>query len=104
MLDVPRVGSSKPKIIRMVVVLPAPFRPMKAKTLPRGTQKETVSTAHLPPKYLVSPCVSITAGQESPAVSLSKDSVRFMVFLRQACFPGLGRQVSRLGFAVSRRP
>ena len=28
----------------------APFRPMKAKTLPRGTLKETLSTAHLRPK------------------------------------------------------
>ena len=30
----------------MVVVLPAPLRPMNAKTLPRGTLKETLSTAH----------------------------------------------------------
>ena len=36
--------------MRMVVVLPAPLRPMNAKTLPRGTLKETLSTAHLRPK------------------------------------------------------
>jgi hypothetical protein len=36
--------------MRMVVVLPAPLRPRKAKTLPRGTRNETPSTAHLPPK------------------------------------------------------
>jgi hypothetical protein len=57
MLDVPRVGSSKPRIMRMVVDLPAPLRPMKANTLPRGTRKDAVSTAHLLPKYRVSPRV-----------------------------------------------
>jgi hypothetical protein len=36
--------------MRMVVVLPAPLRPMKAKTLPRGTLNERLSTAQRRPK------------------------------------------------------
>jgi hypothetical protein len=68
MQDVPRVDSSKPKIMRMVVVLPAPLRPMKAKTLPRGTSKDTVSTAHLLPKYLVNPRAWMTASPEKAVV------------------------------------
>src|SRR5262249_50296787 len=99
MVDEPRVGSSRPRIMRMVVVLPAPFRPVKAKTLPRGTRKETVSAAHLPPKYLVSPRVSMTAAQESTAGSSSEAWGRVMVVLQQVWFPGPAHPACHSEFA-----
>src|SRR5262249_17997336 len=67
MADEPRVGSSRPRIMRMVVVLPAPLRPMKAKTLPRGTRKDRPSTAHFGPKNRVTPSASITGSRSSTA-------------------------------------
>src|SRR5256885_9226448 len=45
MADAPRVGSSRPRIMRMVVVLPAPLRPMKAKTLPRHAERQAIDDA-----------------------------------------------------------
>src|SRR5215475_8529472 len=56
----PRVGISKPSSIRMVVDLPEPFRPTKAKTLPLGTSRFNSYTAGLAPKYRVRPFVQIT--------------------------------------------
>ena len=41
----PEVGSRKPAIIRMIVVLPQPDGPRIEKKLPGGTEKETLSTA-----------------------------------------------------------
>src|SRR6516162_4397776 len=104
MLDVPRVGSSNPRIMRIVVVLPAPLRPMKANTLPRGTEKETVSTAHLLPKYLVSPAVLMTASRVSDAVSTSENSERVMVYLQEDWFPMPGGLTSFPPLHVSRPP
>src|SRR5687767_8574964 len=57
----PRVGSSRPRSIRIVVVLPEPLRPSSAYTQPPGTRRSTESTAFFPPKYAVSPRVSMTS-------------------------------------------
>ena len=45
----PAVGRSSPRIIRMVVVLPAPFGPRKPVTRPGRTVKLRLSTATLSP-------------------------------------------------------
>src|SRR5579863_2726027 len=45
--------------MRTVVVLPAPFGPSIATTLPASTFNVTLSTARKSPKSLVSPSVSI---------------------------------------------
>jgi hypothetical protein len=45
----PAVGRSSPRIIRMVVVLPAPFGPRKPVTRPGRTVNDRSSTASLSP-------------------------------------------------------
>jgi hypothetical protein len=46
----------------LVVVLPAPFRPSKPKTIPAGTTKSTPSAARVSPNGLTSPRASIAGG------------------------------------------
>ena len=55
----PPVGASSPRIIRMVVDLPAPFGPRKPVTTPGRTVKLRSSTASLAPYRLVNPRASI---------------------------------------------
>src|SRR5438309_1275763 len=45
----PESGMKMPVIIRMVVVFPAPLRPRRPVMVPRGTEKETPSTAWTAP-------------------------------------------------------
>ena len=52
---------SRPMIIRIVVVLPAPLPPTKPVSLPRGTSNETSSTTVTSPNRRVSPRVWIMA-------------------------------------------
>ena len=52
-VTVPAVGRSRPRIIRMVVVLPAPFGPRKPVIFPGSTRKDRPSTAVVPPYRLV---------------------------------------------------
>src|ERR1041384_3947597 len=67
----PRFGRSNPSNIKIVVVLPAPFGPKKATTLPRVTCRVTSRTAHTlrrrkrPRKIFVSPSASMTAPHAS---------------------------------------
>ena len=51
----PAVGSSKPPIIRSVVVLPQPDGPSRAKKRPASISRSSASTAVTSPKRLVSP-------------------------------------------------
>src|SRR6185437_3480720 len=60
---VPEVGVSRPRIIRMVVVLPAPLGPRNPVTRPGRTAKLSPSTAVTGPNRLVSPLASINAGR-----------------------------------------
>src|SRR2546428_12585473 len=53
MVTSPAVGRSRPVSILMVVLLPAPLGPRKPKKRPRGTSKETSSTATFLRKALV---------------------------------------------------
>src|SRR5437870_12281840 len=46
----PAVGRSSVARIRMLVVFPAPFGPMKPKTCPRPTSNDTSCTARVVPK------------------------------------------------------
>src|SRR5689334_2595784 len=55
----PASGGSRPVNMRMVVDLPAPLSPSKAKMAPRGTARLMRLTTILPPKHLVSPCVAM---------------------------------------------
>ena len=55
----PEVGAARPRMIRMVVVLPAPFGPRKPVTWPGRTVKLRSSTAVTGPNRLVSPSTSI---------------------------------------------
>ena len=50
MVTSPSVGGMKPVIMRMVVVLPAPFGPRKPSTSPFSTVNETPFTATFGPK------------------------------------------------------
>src|SRR5688572_19097499 len=52
--------------MRIVVVFPEPFRPMRAKTDPRGTRRSTSRTAGVEPKYRVSKRASMTGGSSGP--------------------------------------
>jgi hypothetical protein len=51
----PALGVSRPISIRMVVLLPEPFGPRKAKITPRSTSRSMPSTAVNSPKRRVSP-------------------------------------------------
>src|SRR5205823_3222166 len=62
-VTLPEVGRSKPRIIRIVVDLPAPFGPRNPVTCPGRTVKLRSSTASLSPYRLVSPRASIIAGR-----------------------------------------
>src|SRR5690242_2774174 len=61
MVTEPEVGVSRPRIIRMVVDLPAPLGPRKPVTLPGFTSNDRLSTATVAPYLLVRPCASIIA-------------------------------------------
>src|SRR6266545_3295282 len=57
----PRVGGVRPTMIRMVVVLPAPFGPRKPVTRPGLQAKLTSSTATNSPYFFVRPSTLIMA-------------------------------------------
>src|SRR5262249_11358680 len=56
----PASAASWPVSRRMVVDLPAPLSPSRAKMGPRGTASVRRSSTFLLPKYFVSPCVWMT--------------------------------------------
>src|SRR5260221_12877511 len=55
----PAVGLSSPAMMRMVVVLPAPFGPRKPWISPLGTSRLTPSTAVNDPNFLTRPSTRI---------------------------------------------
>src|SRR6476620_5705365 len=59
MVTSPRVAGVSPTMIRIVVVLPAPFGPRNPVTVPGWQTKSTSSTAVKPPYVLVSPSTLI---------------------------------------------
>src|SRR5512142_826229 len=59
MVTVPEVGRSSPRIMRMVVDLPAPFGPRNPVTTPGLTWKSMPSTAAVRPYTFVSDRASI---------------------------------------------
>jgi hypothetical protein len=56
----PASGFSRVASTRTAVVLPAPFGPSRASTLPRSAAISTPASAWVFPKRLVSPSASIT--------------------------------------------
>src|SRR5947209_1337403 len=50
----PARGGNTPHAMLMIVVLPAPFGPMQAVTLPGGHSIETSSNTKTPPKFIES--------------------------------------------------
>src|SRR5215468_2198504 len=68
----PAVGLSSPAIMRMVVVLPAPFGPRKPWISPGATERLTPSTAVKAPYFLTSDSTAIIrSGGPPPAVGLA---------------------------------
>ena len=61
----PRVGCTRPRIIFIVVDLPAPLGPRKPVTRPGRTVNERSSTTARPPYSLVSPLTSIVDPAEA---------------------------------------
>ena len=55
----PSSGAEMPRIMRMRVVLPAPFLPMSPYISPRMTVMDTPSTLRIPPKDFVSEYVAM---------------------------------------------
>src|SRR3954449_8138715 len=62
---VPSVGSSKPPIMRSVVVLPHPDGPSRAKKLPRSISSDRSSTAVVSSKRFVTRSSVTSAGMPS---------------------------------------
>src|SRR4051794_33504030 len=58
---VPDVAGTSPVIIRIVVVLPAPFGPRNPVTVPGSSVKDTSSTTVRAPYFLVNPLTVIIA-------------------------------------------
>src|SRR3712207_7877506 len=71
----PDVAGTRPVIIRIVVVLPAPLGPRKPVTVPGSSSNETASTTVRSPYFLVSPLTVIIAGLLRPASPVSKINV-----------------------------
>ncbi len=70
----PPCGESSVARIRIVVVLPAPFGPMKPSTWPRSTLNDTSSTARTPSKCRTRPSsCSIGSLMVAPRASRSRD-------------------------------
>ena len=96
MAAVPAEGVTRPSSMRSVVVLPAPFGPRKAVTVPSPTLKLRSSTAVAAPKRLVSPRASMTGMPDNSLIdrkdatvagtSTTEATARAMIVL--ACWPG----------------
>ncbi len=67
---VPSLGSSKPAIMRRVVVLPQPEGPSIVKNSPRGISRSICLTAAKSPKRFVTPR-KVTLGSSSPSLTLT---------------------------------
>src|SRR5829696_5876952 len=65
----PAVGATRPVIIRIVVVLPAPFGPRKPVTVPGSSVNETSSTTVRSPYFLVSPLTVIMVASVATGLS-----------------------------------
>ena len=63
------MGATRPVIIRIVVVLPAPFGPRKPVTVPGSSSNETSSTTVRSPYFLVSPLTVIMVASDSTGLS-----------------------------------
>src|SRR3954463_15274421 len=66
MVTSPSLGGMKPVIIRMVVLLPAPFGPRKPSTSPFSTVKETPLTATFGPNVFFKFRTLIMIGDGNP--------------------------------------
>src|SRR5215831_2309623 len=77
----PAVGSSTPRIILIVVVLPAPFGPRRPTISLRPTSNEILSTATVEPYVFESSetCRTLAAGWE-PIITQEQDSSGDQVF------------------------
>src|ERR1700741_3177749 len=72
MVILPLVGLSRPAMMRMVGVLPAPFGPRKPWISPGATERLTPSTAVKDPYFLTSVSTAIMAsGRLRPAMGLA---------------------------------
>ena len=73
---VPSVAGVKPSSTSIVVVLPAPFVPSRAKISPLGTVKETPRTASKSPYLCRNPPTSITLSRPAASVPVTSTPCR----------------------------
>ena len=88
-VTLPPVGVSRPRIIRMVVDLPAPFGPRKPVTSPGSTSNDSWFTAMVLPNFLVSSTASIMTSSVVVAwvVSLSPTGAVVLRLPVSSCRP-----------------
>src|ERR1039458_7307013 len=95
MVASPESGLAKPKIMRRVVVLPAPLGPRNPVTEPGSTLKLRSLTAWTEPKCLVSPRASIRLGAAASVTALMMHD--FSAHRLPAWLAALGRAGARSG-------
>src|SRR6478672_3202221 len=88
----PAVGATRPRTIRSVVLLPAPFGPRKPVTAPGRTSKLRSFTAATFPKRF-----------DRPRTEIAEDSADAPPMRRECCVRRAGIALSFLGFRRERR-
>src|SRR6185312_137909 len=96
---VPRVGRSRPTIIRAMVVFPEPDSPTMAMERPGGSTNETSSTATRAPNSLRRPATSRTG---APPVSGTGDLLELAAQL--VCASAAGQPAVQAGQGGDARP
>src|SRR3712207_5016978 len=91
----PDVAGTRPVIIRIVVVLPAPLGPRKPVTVPDSSSNDTSSTTVRSPYFLVRP-LTVIISASSTGISGSGENVRCPGgAVASADRPNPGRRTSR---------
>src|SRR5699024_6299955 len=110
MVAVPALGRSNPRIIRIVVDLPAPLGPRNPVTIPGSTAKVRSSTASVGPYRLVNPSTLImgtmmhdpAAGKQQDGPGKSRTTDRGRARARQSRAGEEARPQNRLGTRPAR--
>src|SRR5262245_7268293 len=88
----PAVGLSRPAIMRMVVVFPAPFGPRQPWISPGATSRLTPSTAVKSPYFLTRPAMRIIARPSPPPrLRPAARAARVVAGKVEGQGPGVGR-------------
>src|SRR5262245_22392845 len=90
--------------MRMVVVLPAPLSPRRAKMEPRGTLRLSQLTAILPPKRLASPRISMTEFMTDHSRREEPRSARLKSLRRGTALAAIDRAIDARQLLFHERP